>query len=155
HQSELVDRLWAVVEKPERGKEQQRLRAAAALANYDPDSQRWDKVVEQVANDLVSAPLVYLANWMESFRRVREEMLAPLGVVYRDAQRRETERYQATAILADYSSDRPSELAELLLDADEKQFAVLYPKFKEQGAGGLPLLSREIEEALLPDATED
>src|SRR5205807_8742421 len=31
HKLELKDRLWAVVERPEKGKEQQRLRAAAAL----------------------------------------------------------------------------------------------------------------------------
>ena len=45
----------------EKGKESQRLRAAAALATYDPDSQRWAKVQEAVANDLVRVPAVYLA----------------------------------------------------------------------------------------------
>src|SRR5262249_23876611 len=54
HKGELLDRLWAVVEKPAKGKEQQRLRAAAALAKYDPDSQRWAKERGPVANDLVS-----------------------------------------------------------------------------------------------------
>ena len=38
HKDELLDKLWAVVEKPEKGKESQRLRAAAALAKYDPES---------------------------------------------------------------------------------------------------------------------
>jgi hypothetical protein len=39
HKEELADKLRAVVEQPEKGKEPQRLRAAAALAMYDPDSQ--------------------------------------------------------------------------------------------------------------------
>ena len=44
HKDELVERLWAVVEQPAKGHEQQRLRAACALAAYDPESQRWAKV---------------------------------------------------------------------------------------------------------------
>ena len=38
HKGSLLDKLWAVVEKPEKGQESQRLRAASALAKYDPDS---------------------------------------------------------------------------------------------------------------------
>ena len=43
HKDDLLDKLWAVVEKPEKGKESQRLRAAAALAKYDPESEKWAK----------------------------------------------------------------------------------------------------------------
>ena len=48
HKDELLDKLWAVVEKPDKGKESQRLRAAAALAKYDPDSEKWAKVQDAV-----------------------------------------------------------------------------------------------------------
>ena len=44
----------------------------------------------------------------------------------------------ATGILADYAADQPRVLADLLMDADEKQFAVIYPKLKEHGEEGLP-----------------
>ena len=37
----LLDRLWAVAEKPQQGYDAQRAGAAAALAKYDPDSERW------------------------------------------------------------------------------------------------------------------
>ena len=37
------------------------------------------------------------------------------------------------------------------MDADEKQFAVLYPKFKDRGEKGLPLLIGEIDKTLPPD----
>ena len=60
----------------------------------------------------------------------------------------------ATSILADYAADRPDVLAELLMDADEKQFAVIYPKLKERGEEGLPFLQGEIEKPL-PDAAEE
>jgi serine/threonine protein kinase/formylglycine-generating enzyme required for sulfatase activity/HEPN domain-containing protein len=155
HQSKLTDNLWAVVKKPDKGKESQRLRAAAALAKYDPEGQEWNQVREQVVNDLVEAPAVYLATWLEAFRPVREKLVVPLGGVFRDGKRRETERSLATDILADYAADQPNVLADLLMDADEKQFAVLYPKFKEQKERGLPLLTEEADRKPSPDATED
>src|SRR5262249_15560631 len=120
-------------------------------AKYDPSSKRWDQVGGQVANDLVSVPALHLPAWLESLRPVREKLQAPLAGVYRDSKRRETERSLATDLLADYAAGRPAVLAALLLDADEKQFAVLYPKLKERGERGLPLLLAEIDRTLPAD----
>jgi formylglycine-generating enzyme required for sulfatase activity len=155
HQSELVDRLWVVAEMPEKGKEQQRLRAAAALASYDPGSQRWDKVRDPVANELVSVPAVYLAVWMDAFRPVREKLLAPLAVVFRDGKRRETERSLATDILADYAAAQPQVLADLVMDGDDKQFTKLYPELQTLGERGLEVLQAEVDKKLPPDAKND
>ncbi len=153
HKDALLDKLWAVVEKPEKGKESQRLRAASALGKYDPESEKWTKAQETVGNDLVAVPAVYLAMWMDSLRPVRTKLFTQLSAVYRDATRREVERSLATDILADYAADQPSVLADLLMDADDKQFAVIYPKFKEQGERGLPVLTAEIDMTLPPDLT--
>ncbi len=49
---------------------------------------------------------------------------------------------------------QPQALADLLMDADEKQFAVLFAKFKEQGEG-LPVLYAEIDRKLPPDAKDE
>src|ERR1019366_10263988 len=145
HKQDLLDKLWVVGEHPGQGKESQRLRAACALAKYDPDRQRGGKVQDQVANDLVAVPVVFSSLWIESLRDVRGKLQAPLEVIFRNGKRRETERSLATDILADYAADQPQRLADLLMDADEKQFAVIYPKFKEQGERGLPVLSNEID----------
>ncbi len=155
HKDQLLEQLWTAVEQPAQGEEQQRLRAACALATYDPDSQRWTKVREQVTDDLVGVPAVYLATWMESLRPVRGQLQAPLAAVYRDAKRRETERSLATDILADYAADQPQVLADLLMDADDQQFAVIYPKFKEQSERALPVVTSEIDRKLPPDAKDD
>ena len=155
HKDELDDRLWSVVEQPTRAKKSQRLRAAAALAVYDPDSQRWTKVQDQVADDLVGVPAVYLAAWMDLMRPVRVKFLTPLSTVFRDAKRRETERSLATDILTDYAADRPQVLADLLMDADEKQFAVLYPTFQAHADRGLAVLQAEVARELSPDAKND
>src|SRR5262245_33553325 len=151
HQDALVEKLWAVAGSPEKGKESQRLRAAAALTKYDPESERWVTVQEAVAHDLVTVPAVYLAAWLESFRPVRAKLLTPLAAIFREAGRRDAERSLATVILADYAADQPQVLADLLMDADDKQFAVIYPKLQAHGERGLPVLTGEIDQKLPSD----
>jgi len=150
----LTDKLWAVALRPDKGKvkEPQRLRAAAALAKYDPQSEKWRKANALVVNDLVLENPVFLGQWLEAFRPVKGHLLAPLSDVFRDHQsERIAERKLATNILADYAADNPQVLADLLMDADDKQFAAIYPKFKEQSEGGLPVLTGEIDKKLPPD----
>jgi formylglycine-generating enzyme required for sulfatase activity len=151
----LRERLWSVAENPDKGKDRQRLRAAAALATYDPASVNWATIQEALANDLVAVPAVYLATWMDSLRPVRARLFAPLSAIFRDARRREVERSVAADILADYAADQPQLLADLLMDADEKQFAVIYPRFKAQGGQGLQALTAEIDLKLPAAARED
>jgi len=154
HAKKLLDKLWAVVEAPEKGHESQRLRAAAALASYDPRSERWANSQDAVANDLVRVPAVYLALWLESFRPVCEQLLSPLGAIYREAGRRDTERSLATDILADYAADLPQVLANLLMDGDDQQFATIFPRFKQQGEWGLSVLTGEVQRSLPAAASE-
>jgi formylglycine-generating enzyme required for sulfatase activity len=92
---------------------------------------------------------------VDLFRPVRAKLIATLAVVYRDGKRWETERSLATDLLAEYAADQPQVLADLLMDADEKQFAVLYPKLQEHGEQGLPVLTGEVERKLAADAKED
>jgi serine/threonine protein kinase/formylglycine-generating enzyme required for sulfatase activity len=155
HKDALLDKLWAVVEKPERGKESQRLQAAAALAKYAPESKKWTKANTLVVNDLVLENLVFLGQWLEAFRPVKRRLLAPLSDIYRDPlPERSAERMLATSFLADYA-DQPEVLADLLMDADVKQFAVLYPRFKQQAEPGLPELRAEIDRKPPLDADDD
>jgi formylglycine-generating enzyme required for sulfatase activity len=151
HKDSLLNKLWAVVAAPEKGKESQRLRAAAALGKYDPESEKWAAAQEAVGNDLVAVPALHLFLWMESLRPVRTKLLPQLSAVYRHAGRRETERSLATDILADYAADNPQVLADLLMDADDTQFTAIYPKLKDRSAQGLPLLTAEINRKLPSD----
>jgi eukaryotic-like serine/threonine-protein kinase len=151
HKDDLLEKLWAVALKPEKGKEPERLRAAAALAKYDPDSEKWAKCSRPVVNSLVLENPVYLGQWSEAFRPVKKSLLAPLADIFRDRDsERASERTLATNLLADYGAD-PQFLADLLMDADEKQFAVIYAKFKDRGEQGLPLLTAVIDIKLPAD----
>jgi hypothetical protein len=141
--------LWQVVEADEKGGKSRRLRAASALAKYDAASPRWGKAGSLVVNDLVQENPIFLGNWSEAFRPVKQWMLDPLSEFFRDRrQDRATERILASNLLADYAADRPDVLADLIMDADEKQFAILYPKITGSSEIAARLFRGEIEQDL-------
>ena len=96
-----------------------------------------------VVNDLIAVPAGQLTAWKEAFRPMRLKLLMPLSAVLRGRDGSEQERTQASEIFADYAADQPELLADLLMDTDDKQFAVIYPKFKEHPERGLPILISE------------
>jgi serine/threonine protein kinase/formylglycine-generating enzyme required for sulfatase activity len=154
HGEALRQRLWAVVERPPVGKESRRLRAASALAVYDPEADAWDRVRDAVAADLTAVPAVHLAHWLEVLRPVRDRLLRPLAAIYRDPGRHEIERSLVTDLLADYAADRPEVLTGLLMDADERQWAKLWPKLQPHRQRAAPLFAQELDKTLTP-AWED
>jgi len=160
---ELKDRLWRAVEKPDPGSERRVLTAASALASYDvPDSAerfgRWQSNSGIITNELLAAmqnnPSHY-ATLLEQLRPVRAALFSTLARVYRRAEATDSERSLATHILADFAADNPPLLAELLMDADEKQFAVIFPKLQAIGEQGLSLLTTEIDGKSPRNAKED
>lgn len=154
HQNDLREKLWTVAAHPNQGKEHRRLRAACALAKYDPDNERWATIAEPVVDDFVSVPPAYLERWLDSLKPVNRKLQAALELVFRDASRSETKRILATSILADYLADRPGVLADLLMDADEKQFRILYDKLKEHEEHGRAFLQGEIDKRLVDAGDE-
>ena len=145
----LTDNLWVVVEKPEKGKESERLRAASALATFDPHNERWGKTSNLVVDDLVQENPVLLGQWSQIFRPIKNGLLPRLSEIFRDYQPEHTaERSLATNLIADYSADQIEVLGDFLMDADEKQFVVIYPKLKEQREKALTLLTGEIDKTL-------
>ena len=108
-----------------------------------------------MVNDLVLENPVFLGHWSEAFRPVQNQLLAQLSEIFRDHQpERTAERSLATNLLADYVSDQSELLADLLMDADDKQFSVIYPKFEEQGERVLSFVASEIRKELLPVTTD-
>jgi len=156
HKGDLLPKLWAVVETPARGKESQRLRAAAALAKYDPASEKWARAGSLVVNDLVLENPVYLGQWSEAYRPVRQALLAPLSDYFKDrSPEKAAERTLATNLLADYAADNPQVLADLLMEADEKQVARLFPLVEKRSVECLAMLTGEIDKKAKVSAIED
>jgi formylglycine-generating enzyme required for sulfatase activity len=126
----LRDQLWRVVEDP-RAEHSARFRAACALAAFDPGSARWRDVAPEVAEQLVRTDPAHLATWLAGFDPVRQVLLEPLSRIFRDPAR-PAERATSTSILANYAADQPSLLADLAMDADARQYAILWPTLSAQ-----------------------
>ena len=148
HQWTLIERLWGVLENTQADRDQ-RFRAAWALAGYvaDETEQRWVAASRFITDRLLASVIENPSSYtplMEMLRPIRKQLLASLATTFRDPQRPKTERYFATNILADYASDQPNLLADLLMDADPKAYAAFFPIAQEQAAKTLPLFQAEI-----------
>jgi formylglycine-generating enzyme required for sulfatase activity/serine/threonine protein kinase/Tfp pilus assembly protein PilF len=148
YRDELKAGLWQVAENPAAPGDQ-RFRAACALAAYDPDGDGWGKIGPDVVAMLVTQNPLVLADWVEALRPARAALLDQLTGLYGDRERGE-ECYVAATILGDYTADRPDLLADLLLDADARQFATLLPRLPADGATRTRM-SEELSRTLAPD----
>ena len=141
--STLTPKLWTVLESAKPG-DASLLPTASALAIYDPDDARWEAEGGKVAQSLGSVNSVFLGTWLEALRPVRGKLTIPLATIFRDKERTESERTQATNILADYASDDRRLIADLIMDADSKAYATLFPIAQRHAADILPLFRAEI-----------
>ena len=142
HKKTLAKDLWGEVDR--RGvPAETRFRALVALARFDPNSPRWATAGKQAVGPLVTAEPVYVGIWSRGLRDVRTALLAPLGAVFRD-RGRPAERRVAASVLQDYAADRPEVLADLLVDADPQQYAVLFPRLQAHRDRAVSLLQAEL-----------
>ena len=143
HRASLIPRLWTVLESATRG-DARLLRAASALAAYDPENAQWEAVGDRVSEALVSVNSLLLRPWIDNLRPVRTRLTTPLAVIFRDKGRPEPEHALATDILANYASDDPRLIADLVMDADPKAYAAFFPIAKREEDKTLPLFRGEI-----------
>jgi hypothetical protein len=155
HRDTLTPTLWSVLDSAKPG-DVSLLSAASALADYDPTSPRWEALGGKVAQALVTVNPVFLGPWLDALRPVRGKLTALLASTFRDKQHTETERSQATSILTDYASDDPILIANLLMDADSKAYAALFPIAQRQEGKTSPLFREEIARmATIPESDKD
>jgi formylglycine-generating enzyme required for sulfatase activity len=149
--AELAERYWKVLEdgKAEAGR---KLRAACALARFDPHSPHWAERAGEVASLLVRENALLAARWAEALTDVRDVFLPPLEKVLQESKRPEAERSLATDLLADWARDRPEVLASVLLDAgpDGKAYGVFLPLLQGHREAALKLLKEELAKKTEP-----
>ena len=153
YRDKLVTEMWLAAEVSASARDR-RLRALCALAAFDPASPRWTDAGKLAAEGLVAENPLLAATWVKALRPVRQSLLPGLQAVFHDRTRGDLQRSLATGILADYAAERPEVLADLLMDADDKQFAVIYPKLTELGEAGMPWLLGEVGKPM-PDTDEE
>jgi formylglycine-generating enzyme required for sulfatase activity len=134
HGAQLRDELWAAARSTEPGPALRKLRAAAALARYDPRGDAWRDAAAQFAEQLVAIDPATLGVWQEALRPVAGELVAPLGAIFRAPATAELPRSLATSLLADYAQRDARLLAGLVVEADPVAFDKLFPVLRQHDA---------------------
>ena len=157
YQRDLIPKLWLVATSSEKEAQNRLLQAASTLADYDPGSPNWSTVSESVVEALVGENSLRAATWIRALKPVRDELMQPLGTIYRQKppNRRQSEIDRATNILADYAADRSDVLFELLLDSEPEQFVELFDVFSAQETSQQTRLQSELSRIATHDWNDE
>jgi formylglycine-generating enzyme required for sulfatase activity len=151
YRADAAPRLREVLDS-EKAAPGERFNAGLALADLDPPDTpereaRWRRHAAFLAERFLSAaradPGSY-AVMVEALRPAREQLLAPLAAVFRDRRRPDYDRLLTTALVADYAADHPDVLADLIVEADAEQYAVLLPKLRAFPDRAIEAMSAEL-----------
>jgi formylglycine-generating enzyme required for sulfatase activity len=148
HRGQLKSKLWPDAESAH--SEERRLRAAAALAAYDPLDPRWRTICDDVVRSLTRVKPEFLGDWKDALRPVRSELIGPLCAIFRNHDLGELQQALATSTLADYAADDVRLLADLIADATPRQFAELVPVLARHKEAATSALEREIDTVVRP-----
>ncbi len=123
--AEVIDHCWDRIESG--GKTPERFRAACVLANYDPESSKWqdEGLCRFISEELVSADPTELLQWTQAFEPVSAALIIPLTAIHADKDRGESKREFATSVATRYLKDEPEQLFDLLDAANDKQFVLI------------------------------
>ena len=120
--------------RSERENPDRRLRAGMALAGLLGESRAKKDdglrgaagfLAEYFVNDLVAHPDRY-NDWLAAMHPARACLIPALEQLFRDTARSDSARSSAASVLARFAADDPDILTGLLLDADERQFGVIF-----------------------------
>jgi hypothetical protein len=112
YRSELSDDLWEVVLNNE-SPSGWNLRAAAILAAFDSDNPQWHSKKWLIASQIAQQNSTEVSGWIEAFRPISRFLVEPFLQHYNDSHIAET----AAMAVAEYASDQPQLLVDLLMDA--------------------------------------
>jgi serine/threonine protein kinase len=127
YKNSVIESLWTAALDPN-VEAQNQFQAACALATYAPNDPRWSRLNKFVAGRLVTLEASALVPWREALRPAKSQFIEPLTSIFRETNQDPLSRRFATETLADYLSDRPDELFNLLADSQRFQFVVVFNK---------------------------
>jgi formylglycine-generating enzyme required for sulfatase activity len=151
HAAALVKQLWQKA-GDRKTPPAERFRALVGLATFDTDNPHWKKKDPGLLDELLTANPLHVGTWIRALRPVRKVLIGPLEEVFR-GQRLVEHKQVAALVLADYAFDQPDLLADLLLDADPKQYALLWPVMQKYRAQAVRRMRQEL--ARMPDYWKD
>ncbi|HEV3444521.1 MAG TPA: SUMF1/EgtB/PvdO family nonheme iron enzyme [Gemmataceae bacterium] len=153
HSQELVDWLWSLLKTEADSK--RRLRAALALAYYDPANEAWELgLSDEVANQLIAEQAKQIEKWLPLLNGIRFDLRTSLAKIFRDPSRRELDRDLATHmfILVGAADIKAESLRDYVLEAEGRQSLLEY--FLADRRSAEPLLNQELDTVTRPNASE-
>jgi len=135
HKDKLTESLWQVVADEQRYAAQ-RFQAAAALADYAPEDERWQATGLFVVQHLTNAVSpVFLGTWRELLQSASQQLEGRLAAVFADRTRSDKQREAAAFVLSGYFRDQPEKLTDVILVADKlSEFSALIAALKPHAA---------------------
>jgi serine/threonine protein kinase/formylglycine-generating enzyme required for sulfatase activity len=127
HRRDVLDPLWRAARDPTT-KASSRLRAACALAELDPTAHAWRDIAPQVIDTLLAEDWFLGPQWVDLLRPAWRALVPSLSTLARTADDKGDRRGRATRIFIEYAATEPELLADLVGDADSRQFAELFPR---------------------------
>jgi formylglycine-generating enzyme required for sulfatase activity len=112
HKQDLTPKLWTLLENPTTDQDQ-RFRAACALAAFAPDDLRWKKVSEDVAAMLVIQKPFVIAQWTNALKGAGKWLIPPLADFLVDESRSVSDRGLIASIYGTYATETPNAYARL------------------------------------------
>ena len=135
---------WKVLENV-REPPARRLRAARALALYDPENRRWSpEIARVVMQELVRVPMEWRAQWSDVAGMTQEHMRPALMELFRRGS--PTDQRAALEILVGVSGYQPENSLELLLNVPPDEAGIL-----ARIAENNPKLVGELRDLLQPE----
>jgi eukaryotic-like serine/threonine-protein kinase len=119
HKDRLIGPLWSVLNNPKNDQDE-RFRAACALAAFAPDDPRWEKASPDIAATLVTQNPLVLPTWMHALKGVAKWLLPPLGDFLADEKRSVPQRGFIATIYATYAADLSDAYAPLEKQLEEE-----------------------------------
>ena len=106
---------------------------------------------------LVTLQAADLVAWREALRPAKSQLVGPLAAIYRNAsdEQQRQSRVYATETLADYAADQPETLVDLLADAEQFQFPVIFAKLAARQSQAVSLAETELAKRAGEEANED
>ncbi|MFM7932026.1 MAG: hypothetical protein ACKO9Q_30300, partial [Pirellula sp.] len=104
-----------------------------------------------MAEQLVSANPEFQPIYRKGLRSVKEKLVGALAELFTDKSLKETQSLSAANSLADFASDDPLQIAELLTEANVEQYEILFPLIKKGITADAITKLKEVASALPAD----
>jgi formylglycine-generating enzyme required for sulfatase activity len=154
HASSLAPSMWDEIKQT--SSDERLLRAAGALAAWDPNNRLWSSEGPRVADALARCTNPYhLPAWVESLVPARRYLTPALITRFRDGSSSATEHASTATGLERFLRSQVAELAELVVDCGPESFPIFFTELHRQPKIAIESLTNQWQQPNPSDSASD